>query len=151
MSLEVYKQIYFDRPKNAYVKTNDPEKTAELIKSYSSSTIGEVKTIEEYMKETMDQAGGQMALLYMIMIVGASLSVIGIYCNQIVGFESRKRESAVLVSTSMSRGKLVKLFFEETMLSGLVAIGLGMIIGLVETAVLFKAAQAITEMETTQS
>ena len=147
MPLEVYKQIYFDRPKKAYVKTNDPEKTAELIKSYSSSTIGEVKTIEEYMKETMDQASGQMALLYMIMIVGASLSVIGIYCNQIVGFESRKRESAVLVSTAMSRGKLVKLFFEETMLSGLVAIGLGMIIGLVETAALFKAAQAITEME----
>ena len=147
LPFELYKQIYLDRPKNAYIKTDNPEKTAELIKSYSSSTIEKVNTMDEYMKEIEDLTGGEMALLYMIIIIGASLAVIGIYSNQIVGFESRKRESAVLVSTAMSKGNLVKLFFEETVLSGAIAIGFGTIAGLVETVVFIKALKAIMEQE----
>ena len=103
--------------------------------------------MDEYMEEMKDIAGGELALLYMIIIIGASLSLIGIYSNQIVGFESRKRESAVLVSTAMSKGKLIKLFFGETMLSGIIAIGLGTVIGLVETVFLFKALNALMEMK----
>ena len=147
LPLELYKQIYLDRPKNAYVQTDDPEKTVELIKSYSSSTIEKVNTMDDYMKEIKDQGSGSMALLYMIMIMGASLSLIGIYCNQIVSFESRKRESAVLVSTAMSKSNLVKLFFNETVLSGVIAIGFGMVIGFAETVILFKALKAFVEME----
>ena len=147
LPLDLYKQVYYDRPQNAFIKTNDPEKTVELIKSYSSSTIGKINTMDEYMEEMKDIAGGELALLYMIIIIGASLSLIGIYSNQIVGFESRKRESAVLVSTAMSKGKLIKLFFGETMLSGIIAIGLGTVIGLVETVFLFKALNELMEMQ----
>lgn len=147
LPLDLYKQVYYDRPQNAFIKTNDPEKTVELIKSYSSSTIGKINTMDEYMEEMKNIAGGELALLYMIIIIGASLSLIGIYSNQIVGFESRKRESAVLVSTAMSKGKLIKLFFGETMLSGIIAIGLGTVIGLVETVFLFKALNALREMK----
>ncbi|MBO4912457.1 MAG: FtsX-like permease family protein [Butyrivibrio sp.] len=145
--LELYKQIYFDRPRKAYVKTDNPEKTVELIKSYSSSLIDKVNTMDDHIKENMELQSGLLAVLYMIMAVGTSLSLIGIYCNQIVGFESRKRESAVLVSTAMSKDKLVKLFFGETVLSGLIAIGFGMIIGFVEALILFKALKAIWEMD----
>ena len=147
LPFELYKQIYLDRPQKAYIKTDNPEKTAELIKSYSSSTIEKVNTMDEYIKEIKDLSGGELALLYMIIIIGVSLAVVGIYCNQIVGFESRKRESAVLVSTAMSKGKLVKLFFEETVLSGVIAIGFGTIAGLVETVVFIKALKAIVEQE----
>ena len=147
LPFELYKKIYLDRPNKAYIKTDDPVKTAELIKSYSSSTIDKVNTIDEYIKEIQDLSGGELALLYMIIIIGVSLAVIGIYCNQIVGFESRKRESAVLVSTAMGKGNLVKLFFEETVLSGVIAIGFGTVAGLVETVVFIKALKAIMEQE----
>ncbi|MBO4456376.1 MAG: FtsX-like permease family protein [Butyrivibrio sp.] len=147
LPLDVYKQIYFDRPSKAYIKTDDPGKTVELIKSYSSSTISKIKTMDDYMKEVKEQSGGSLALLSMIIIMGVSLSLVGIYCNQIVGFESRKRESAVLVSTAMSKDKLVKLFLEETVLSGLIAIGIGTVIGFVETVIVFKALNAMNGAE----
>lgn len=147
LPLDLYKKIYFNRPASAYVKTENPEKTAEFIKSYSSSTIEKINTMDEYIEEIKNLYAGELALLYMIILIGVSLSLIGIYCNQIVGFESRKRESAVLVSTSMSKGTLVRLFFEETMLSGLIAVALGVSIGLVETVIIFNAMKAIMEMK----
>ncbi|SFU47709.1 ABC transporter permease [Butyrivibrio sp. M55] len=145
LPLDLYKQIYLDRPENAYIKTDNPEKTAELIKSYSSSTINKVNTMDEYMKEIKDDAAGVLTLYYMIIIIGASMSLVGIYSNQIVGFESRKRESAVLVSTAMSKDNLTKLFFEETVLSGIIAIGIGTIIGSAETLFIYKAMNALSE------
>lgn len=141
--LDVYKQVYFDKPATAYIKAENPEKTVELIKSYSSSTINKINTMDDYMKEQKNQSAGMMTLLYMIIIMGVALSLIGVFSNQIVGFESRKRESAVLVSTSMSRSKLVKLFFDENMLSSSISIVLGTLVGAVETIFTFKALESL--------
>ena len=149
LPLDIYKQIYFERPSAMYIKTDNPEKTTELIKSYSSSTIGKIKTMDEFVKESINDSAGIMTILYMIIIMGVVLSLIGIFCNQIVGFESRKRESAVLVSTALSRNKLVKLFSDENILSGIISIGLGTIVGLGETVLLFKAIKNVMAIDMT--
>ena len=145
--LNVYKQIYFDRPAYAYVKCDSPEKTVELIKSYSSSTINKINTMDDYMKENMEQSAGIMTLLYMIIIMGVSLSLVGVFCNQIVGFESRKRESAVLISTAMSKGRLIKLFFDENILSSAVSILLGALVGIIEAILIFGAMKGIMSID----
>ena len=139
LPLDVYKQIYFDRPSCAYIQSDHPGQTVELIKSYSSSTVNKIEKMDDYMKENKENSAGMLTMLYLIIIMGVSLSLVGVFCNQIVGFESRKRECAVLLSTSMDKGRLVKLFWNETALSGFISILLGAIVGLMETILIFQA------------
>ncbi len=145
--LDVYKQIYFDKPAYGYVKCDNPEKTVELIKSYSSSTINKIRTMDDYVKENVEQSAGIMTLLYMIIIMGVSLSLVGVFCNQIVGFESRKRESAVLISTAMGKDRLIRLFFDENVLSSLVSILLGALVGIIEAVMIFGAMKGIMSID----
>ena len=139
MPLELYKQIYFDKPSYAYVNSDNPEETVSLIKSYSSSTISKIRTMADYMEEANQQSAGMMTILYMIIIMGVGLSLVGVFSNQIVGFESRKRESAVLISTAMGRNSLIKMFAVENLLSSGISIVLGTALGLVCTVLFFNA------------
>ena len=139
MPLELYKQIYFDKPSYAYVNSDNPEETVSLIKSYSSSTVSKIRTMADYMDEANQQSAGMMTILYMIIIMGVGLSLVGVFSNQIVGFESRKRESAVLISTAMGRNSLIKMFAVENLLSSGISIVLGTALGLVCTVLFFNA------------
>ena len=147
MNMDNYKRIYFDSPSRAYIKSTDPARTKDLIESYSSNRISYVKTMDEYIDDVIDQSKGEFALLGMIMVMGVGLALIGVICNQIVAFENRKRESAVLVSTSMNRKKLIKLFMLENTFSSILAIVFGLAIGLVLTKLLFGALASMIQME----
>ncbi|MBO4591116.1 MAG: hypothetical protein J5684_00960 [Eubacterium sp.] len=139
MNLNNYEKIYYDNPSKAFIKTSNPEKIKNLIQSYSSSRISEVKTMDEYVHDVRQQGSGAIALIAMIMVMGIGLALIGVFCNQIVGFENRRRESAVLMSTAINRGKLVKLFMCENFASSIVAILLGIAFGAIETILVFSA------------
>ena len=52
-------------------------------------------------------------ILLAIIILGVSLSMIGMISNQLIGFEGRKRECAVLASVAMSRGCISKMLMLE--------------------------------------
>ena len=93
----------------------------------------------DYMEEANQQSAGMMTILYMIIIMGVGLSLVGVFSNQIVGFESRKRESAVLISTAMGRNSLIKMFAVENLLSSGISIVLGTALGLVCTVLFFNA------------
>ena len=138
ISLNLYKEVYMDSPAFAYIKTNDAEITRDLIRSYSSGTVDQVRTMDEYIEESKTTSAGILTLLYMIIIMGVSLTLIGVFCNQIVGFESRKRESAVLISTAMSRTGLIKLFANENFISSGISISLAVIVGAIETVLMYK-------------
>ena len=141
ISLNEYKKIYLNSPDMAYVRAENPEEIKDKIESYSSSMIKDVKTMEEYQEYEKEQGSGMISLLYMTIAMGVGLSLIGVFCNQIVGFENRKRESAVLISTALSREKLIKMFFCENLIGGLLAVILGAAVGAVETLLISKALQ----------
>lgn len=130
ISEDMYKKIFFDHPQNAYIKCEDPENTVSLINKYSSSMIDRAMTIEDCTKESQQANAGLTTLLYMMIIMGIGLTLIAVFSNQTVGFEGRKRESAVLISTSMSRGKLSKAFILENIAMAAVAIVTGVGIAL---------------------
>ncbi|MBR6402480.1 MAG: FtsX-like permease family protein [Eubacterium sp.] len=139
MNLNNYGKIYYNNPSKAYIKTSNPEKTKDLIQSYSSSRVSEVKTMDEYVQDIRQQGAGAITLIALIMVMGIGLALIGVFCNQIVGFENRRRESAVLISTAINREKLVKLFMCENFASSIIAILLGTAFGVIETILIFGA------------
>ena len=58
----------------------------------------------------------------LIIVIGVGLTVIGMISNQLIGFEGRRRECAVLLSTSMSREKLSRMLFLESAISSGIAL-----------------------------
>ncbi|MBR1740396.1 MAG: FtsX-like permease family protein, partial [Lachnospiraceae bacterium] len=65
---------------------------------------------------------GMRGMLFVVILLGVSLTVIGMISNQLIGFEGRKRECAVLVSTAMERGEVAKMFVFESMISSGIAL-----------------------------
>ncbi|MBO4928268.1 MAG: FtsX-like permease family protein [Clostridiales bacterium] len=128
MSEDMYKKIYFDTPYFAFIRCSDPEAVIEQINKYASSMIDTAQTSDQRLQEMQEGNAGLTTLMYLMIIMGVGLTLVAVFSNQTVGFEGRKRESAVLISTAMSRGKLAKSFFIENILSALVAILVGAIL-----------------------
>ena len=72
------------------------------------------------------------------------LSVIGLSGNQVLGFEARRREYAVMYSTSMSRKQITRLIFQETLLSIGSSVLIGMIVGVVLSLLIRRTTVALT-------
>ncbi len=124
-SEDMYKKIYFDTPQLMFVRCGDPEQVVEKINKYASSMIDEAMTMEERTKQNQENNAGLSTVLYLMIIMGVGLTLVAVFSNQTVGFEGRKRECAVLISTAMSRGKLKKSFLIENALSSITAILIG--------------------------
>ena len=124
ISKDLYIDVYHDKPNDILVRTNNPEKTAKEIKKYSSTKLENVETIAEYKEYWKDKQKGMVAMEVLIICVGIGLTIIGMVSNQIIGFEGRKRECAVLAATAMTKGKIKKMFFLE----GLIAYGTALIL-----------------------
>ena len=81
-----------------------------------------VETIEEYNQGWKEKEKGARGMMYAIIVFGVGLTVIGMISNQLIGFEGRRRECAVLSSTSMTREKISRLFLLESMLASGIAL-----------------------------
>ena len=122
LSENTYKKVFFDSPSVAYVKCDDPEAVIKQISQYASSIIDEALTSHEREVKSAQSNAGLSTILYALITMGVALSLIAVVSNQTVGFEGRKRECAVLISTSMSRRKLIRTFLMENLLSASIAI-----------------------------
>lgn len=123
ISDDLYQDMYHGYIGEFLVRSDNPEETVRQIKKYSGSLLENVQTIEEYTAEWIEKEQGMVGITYMIIIIGVGLTVVGMISNQLIGFEGRKRECAVLASTAMSREKLsLMLFLESTISSGIALI-----------------------------
>ncbi len=122
VSLNNYNEICQNQPTCAYIRCSDPEGVVNAIKERSGCMINSVLTMDDYMKEVKEENAGMSTLLYMLIGMGVILTFVAVVSNQIIGFSGRRRECAVLVSTTMSRGKLKKAFFSESLISGIAAL-----------------------------
>ena len=145
VSLNNYNAIFEDHPTSAYIRCEDPKGVVDTIKERSGCMINSVLTMDDYMEEVKAQNAGMSTLLYMLIGMGVILTFVAVVSNQTIGFSGRRRECAVLVSTAMSRGKLKKAFFTESLISSIVALVVAIPFAAV-VAGLFQKALEMIEM-----
>jgi ABC-type antimicrobial peptide transport system permease subunit len=118
----LYICIYHDYPGEVLVRCENSQQIVEEIKKYSGTVFDVIETVEDYKLQWEEKEKGTQGMLYAVIIFGVGLTVIGMVSNQLIGFEGRKRECAVLASTSMTRGTLSKLLILESMIAAGIAL-----------------------------
>ncbi len=144
ISEKLYIDMFKDYPFELVVKTTNPEETKSFIEAHSANLVSDVATKQEQMEQIQTESGSINMVLNLIIVIGIVVTLIGVTSNQIVGFEGRKRECAVLVSTAMTKGNLGKMFFIESMLAS----GIAFLVSVPITALLIQPFNKIMELLT---
>ena len=69
------------------------------------------------------------------------MTCIGMVTNQLIGFEGRKKECAVMISTSMSKKTLSGVLLREMLITSVTSVTSGTLIGLILTLVIKRAVE----------
>ena len=93
----------------------------------------------DFIADQMKQNSQQLAVIAAIIIIALGMTAIGMISNQLLGFEGRKKECAVMLSTAMGKGKLSGILFKEVLITSVTASGIGTIVGLLMINVIEKA------------
>lgn len=118
ISLDTYKSVYHDYPSMLLA-----EGDIGLIRRQLIDKEAQFETAEEYYARNAEESGSITGLLYSLAVMGVLLAVISVSGEQMIGFEQRRRELALLRSQGMSIGQLSKMLFVETLLTALIPIG----------------------------
>ena len=124
-----YISIFHDFPGMLLIRSDNPEQTAQMIETYAVGKINSSQTIAEYLEETGAQGKAVISALYVLIIAAIAMTFIGIASNQLIGFEGRKKECAVMVSTSMNKKTLSGVLFREMFITSAVSATLGAVLG----------------------
>ena len=137
-----YIKIFHDLPSTMLVNCTDPEMTAFTINKYTTGdeTAKTRTTIEE---EDREDAASAIAIFTTVIGIAIVMTGIGMISNQIIGFEGRKKELAVMLSTAMNRKTLGKILYSEIFSMSAFASCLGVITGTLITLVLKSAVTAM--------
>ena len=139
-----YISMFHDVPGSILVKCDDSEKTAQIIKTYGKNAEGNCFTAAELEERAVSDSSGFIVILMTIIILGIGMTLIGVISNQLIGFEGRKKECAVMLSTAMNKRTLSGILLRESFIVSLVAGTLGTILGIGLVAA-FKNALEHTE------
>ena len=128
-SITDFVDIYHDNPGYLLIRCDDPDQTAALIKRYAVGLYDDVQTQTEL--NEMSQKANKSSVLIFTVIIGVALGMtaIGMSSNQLIGFEGRKKECAVMLSTAMTKETLISILFRESLLSALISGTLGLLTG----------------------
>lgn len=145
ITLRDYIDIYHDSPATMLVMTDDPEGTAAAIGKYSVGKVTDVKTLEDYLLDNRQSNASVIKIFTAVIIVAVVMTFIGMASNQLIGFQGRRKECAVMVSTSMSKGTLSGVLFREMLITSAVSCTTGALLGallvtVVKTAVMSSQA-----------
>lgn len=131
ISYDFFHNLYGDDVTAVYINGSDADYIKETAIKYSGTYLQQdvCYTNSEYLANLQNQASGVVSVITFVLILGVVITFVGAAGNLLLGFESRKRECAVLLSTSFTRKQLCKVFFLESFivsgLSLLVAYPLG--------------------------
>ncbi len=131
--------IYHDEPGYLMVRSDDPEKTRDEIKRYAINYCSESKTVQDIVDDFNDDNAQSERVLGVIIAVAVIMTCIGMISNQIIGFEGRKKECAVMISTSMSRKTLSGILFREMLITSFAASAFGVAVSTLLIVVLKRA------------
>lgn len=139
VSLDEYKSIFHDTPGYMLVQADDPDAVKDLIKTYAVGSASDVKTRQELVEQS-EKDNAQSNRVYIIVIaVALIMTCIGMTTNQIIGFEGRKKECAVMISTSMSKKTLAGILFREMFITSVTSATVGCVFGTILCVVIRRA------------
>ena len=78
----------------------------QFLETYGKGSVSSVKTYDESLEELQSSNKKTMAVITAVIAVALGMTAIGMISNLLIGFEGRKKECAVLLSTAMGKGKL---------------------------------------------
>lgn len=121
-----FKEIY----RNSYsilVNSDLPDNVMEenlqkSVKEHDNTEEVFITTYDKWIAQDKESTAQVMNIVYVVMILGIGLAMIGLINNGLVAFSQRKKGFAVLNSTCMSKGQLYKMALEENIFSFLIAI-----------------------------
>lgn len=117
ISLDTYKSVYHDYPSMLLVRGD-----TELMQRQLIDKSAEFETTEEYYARTDEESESITGLLDALAVIGVLLAVISVSGQQMIGFEQRRHELAVLRSQGMSISQLSKMLLCETVLTALLPV-----------------------------
>ncbi|MDD4095462.1 MAG: FtsX-like permease family protein [Oscillospiraceae bacterium] len=144
LSEKTVKNIYGDYPRMLLIRTDQPVKVDELIEKYAKGAYAFSFTGEEFDADTKSNNAGILSIVTLSIILGVSLTFIGSVSNLLIGFEGRKRECAILLSTSLSRKQLTRMFLLESLFSSGIALLAAVPMGLLMIRPISSALSSIT-------
>lgn len=142
-----YKEVFKDTPGYILIMCENPARVANLIRTYAVNSYSEVKTQDEIRKDEATANAKMRALTIGIILISVGMTLIGMASNQLIGFEGRKKECAVMLSTAMGRGALSGILFREMLITSLTASTIGTSVGVLMVFILNNATSASEEME----
>lgn len=119
---DLYIDIFHDYPGEILIRTKNGKQTKEAVMKYSGTLVTQIETREEYDSGWQRKKKGMQNLIMVVLFLGVSLTVLGMISSQLIGFEGRKRECAVLASTAMNRRKIAKMFVAESVFASGIAL-----------------------------
>ena len=135
ISVDDYRSIFHDSPSMLLINADDPEAVANTISTYSKGYYSSVLTHQELVEQENKDNAQIKTIFTAVIIIALGMTCIGMISNQLIGFEGRKKECAVMLSTSMDRGTLSGLLFKEMFITSAVSSTVGAIIGTVLVSV----------------
>ena len=117
INLDTYKSVYHDYPSMLLVRGD-----TELMHRQLIDKSAEFETAEEYYARMDEGSESITGLLDALAVIGILLAVISVSGQQMIGFEQRKHELAVLRSQGMSISQLSKMLLCETLLTAVLPV-----------------------------
>ncbi len=122
VSQKLFTDMYHDNPSHLLINSSNPDETAKAIEKYSAGLTADVQTMQEFMDEIKTGSVGIISILNALIVLGVGLTFVGMLSNQLIGFEGRKRECAVLTSAVMTKGQLSRMFLLESFFAALISV-----------------------------
>ncbi len=131
LSRDTYLAIYHDYPYIMNIACSNPTEVKATLDKFLTESGYTLYTQAELAKEMLESAASITSILNMLGILGVVLTLIGVYSNISIGFEGRRREFAVLHSTSMNTKQLKRLVFLENSFMAITSITCSLFLSLV--------------------
>lgn len=117
INLDTYKSVYHDYPSMLLVRGD-----TELMHRQLIDKSAEFETADEYYARMDEGSESITGLLDALAVIGILLAVISVSGQQMIGFEQRRHELAVLRSQGMSISQLSEMLLCETLLTAVLPV-----------------------------
>lgn len=131
LSRDTYLAIYHDYPYIMNIACSNPTEVKATLDKYLTESGYSLYTQEEMAMTMLESAASITSILNILGALGVVLTLIGVYSNISIGFEGRRREFAVLHSTSMNIKQLKRLVFLENLFMTITSIATALILSMV--------------------
>jgi ABC-type antimicrobial peptide transport system permease subunit len=139
MSFDDYSYVFHPTPGMLLIKSDNPDETAEVLRKYGIGTFDEVKTYQDILNEEKDSNATTLRIFGIVIAIALGMTCIGMISNQLIGFEGRKKECAVMLSTAMNKKTLSDILLREMIITSVISSLVGTIVGSIMILVIKSA------------